>query len=283
MNKWLTLLIKKVFWCCTGVVCLYAEMNAQGESNSFGLQKINTKLAQHQSLFNHLNPAIIVDVQQPILALAIENLFRIQYLNRYHVGFQYPGFNGTLNLSYSSLTWTNNFYLRKYSFSFSRKAGSRLTLGTGINGVIAGIGSLGRISTFTVDVGGAWSISDKMVMGAFLNNPSPFVFKLNTESMVPAQLGVNMVLFPADKLYLELLLFKDLEFNPSLNLLVHYIFSEYSFIRAGVSGSPLSNYFGLGCQYQNWLVLFKSEFDSVLGVSSGISLFYYADGHVANN
>ncbi|RZK44108.1 MAG: hypothetical protein EOO90_00155 [Pedobacter sp.] len=111
------------------------------------------------------------------------------------------------------------------------------------------ISGYGSTTAASIDVGIAYQLSDRVMLGYFLNNPSRSDYIANSAISIPTVGHLGISLQASDKLLLSGRINKE-NFALGFDYQLVSIFS----IRSGISLSPLTHYFGIGLVHNKFIV-----------------------------
>lgn len=235
-----------------------------------GMANTNTTLQDSWSAFN--NPSGISNQTKTTSIFSARNQYSVAAFTSIGAGLIVPLKIGAAAIAafrfgddlfhqqYLSLTYGNQFGIGR--------------LGIRVNYFETFIEGFGNTTKITIDFGGIATLSEDLLIGAYLRNLGGTQLSDFEDERLPTILNVGLSYRTGDKLILNLDLEKDLEFDPRVKLGFEYqAFTKFAF-RSGINTAPFNNFFGLG--FDSWRVMidYAVSVDYVLGLTHQLSLTY---------
>ncbi|SOD12722.1 hypothetical protein [Pedobacter xixiisoli] len=220
------------------------------------------------------NPAGITGLKSSMVALNYARYLFGDELSEQSFAFVHPFGNNFAGLSINRYG-ISEFNEIKAGFCFAKKFGDDLAIGVKANIHQIKITNYGNATTFSVDAGVNYSLSKQIGLGVFVNNPSSQKYKAtNVETYIPAAVHFGASYTPSNKVLLAINVSKDLERKFDVALGVDYKFYELLSLRGGLSAKPFKQYFGIGLNYQKWILDIAVESHPQIGYTPQIGLSY---------
>ena len=163
----------------------------------------------------------------------------------------------------------------KAALGLAKKFGEDLSIGVKANVHQIKITNYGNATTFSVDAGVNYTVSNQIGLGLYVNNPSSQKYKTtNVQTYIPTTLNFGAIYTPSNKLILAATIAKDFERKFDVSVGVDYKFYELLSLRGGLSAKPFKQYFGIGLNYQKLMVDIAVESHPQIGYTPQIGLSY---------
>lgn len=169
----------------------------------------------------------------------------------------------------------NEFNEIKTGLTLARKFGENLAIGLKTNIHQLKITNYGQTTTFSVDAGVHYNISQQIELGMYINNLSSQNYKTsNLAAHIPTAVHLGSAYKPSDKLILAVTISKDFdrEFDTSFGF--DYQPIELLSLRGGLSARPFKQYFGVGLNHQKLKLDIAVESHPQIGYTPQIGLSY---------
>jgi hypothetical protein len=182
---------------------------------------------------------------------------------------------GTFGLAVNSFG-LKNYTENKFGIAFARNFGERVSIGMQINYLSTVLGeNYGKTGTISAELGFLAQITPNISVAAHLFNPTRAAIASKYNEFAPTVLKFGILY----KLNSRLIFTSDAEKSSNVTKPVIKAGLEYNaikglFLRAGFSGNPLENSFGIGYHTGNLKTDLFVAFNSRIGYSSGIGIAY---------
>lgn len=175
----------------------------------------------------------------------------------------------------------NSYGLKNYSenkigLAYARSFGEKISLGMQLNYMSTVLGeNYGKSGTVSAEVGIQAAITNNISIGAHLFNPTKVKISSNGNEFAPTVLKFGFLYKVNAKLFITSEAEKSSNVTkPVIKAGVEYNAIKGLYFRAGVSGNPMGNTFGVGYYTGNLKADVFVAFNSRVGYSSGIGLAY---------
>lgn len=163
----------------------------------------------------------------------------------------------------------------KAGLGLAKKFGENLSIGIKANIHQIKITNYGNATTFSVDVGANYSISQQIGLGMYVNNPSSQKYKsTNIETYIPTAVHFGATYKPSNKVLLATTVSKDIERKVDFSLGVDYKIHDLLSLRGGLSANPFKQYAGVGLNYRKLMMDVAVESHPQIGYTPQIGLSY---------
>lgn len=220
------------------------------------------------------NPAGITGQKSPIAALNYARYLFGDELSEQSFAFVLPFDNNFAGVSINRYG-ISEFNEIKAGFGLAKKFGEELSIGVKANFHQIKITNYGNTTTFSVDAGVNYALSKQIGLGVYVNNPSSQKYKAtNAETYIPTAVHFGATYTPSNKLILAATVSKDFERKFDVGVGVDYKFYELLSLRGGLSAKPFKQYFGIGLNYQKFIMDVSVESHPQIGYTPQIGLSY---------
>ncbi|WAC40254.1 hypothetical protein [Pedobacter sp. SL55] len=220
------------------------------------------------------NPAGITSQKSPVAALNYARYLFGDELSEQSFAFVLPFNNNFAGVSINRYG-ISEFNEIKAGFGLAKSFGEDLSIGVKANVHQIKITNYGNATTFSVDAGVNYALSQQIGLGLYVNNPSSQAYKAtNAETYIPTAVHLGATYTPSNKLILAATISKDFERKFDVGVGVDYKFYELLSLRGGLSAKPFKQYFGIGLNYQKLIMDIAVESHPQIGYTPQIGLSY---------
>lgn len=202
-----------------------------------------------------------------------ENRFLVKELGLSSVGGIIPTSTGTFGLNVSHFGYSQ-FNITRAGLAFGMKLSTKFSAGVGLNVHHMQIaGDYGAKNAYTAEGGLLYMPTDKLVLGAYLFNPTRS--SLDDQQSLPTLFGFGVSYLPVNNLMLVLQVDDDTENKPAVRGGVEYRALNNFAIRVGYSsGNPEGFTGGFGWNIRSIQIDLSFGYHRVLGYTPQLSVAY---------
>lgn len=220
------------------------------------------------------NPAGITGQKSPIAGLNYARYFFGDELSEQNFAFVLPFKNNYAGFSINRYG-INEFNEIKAGFALAKKFGEEFSIAVKANVHQIKISNYGNSATFSVDVGANYALSKKIAFGLYVNNPSSQHYKTtNIAANIPTAIHFGATYEPSNKVILAATVTKTIDQKVDVAIGVDYKFQDFISIRGGLSAKSFKQYFGIGLNYEKFLLDIAVESHPQIGYTPQIGLSY---------
>jgi hypothetical protein len=216
------------------------------------------------------NQAGLSNIDSIVVGLNYEQ--RFEDVNTQSAVLICPWFKSVFAFAFSSYGFSE-YKEQQVSLAASKKWDD-ISLGVGINYHQLNLRNYGSASALSVDVGCQYSLSDKIILGAHISNPSGSKFPGELTALLPVSIDFGSSFHITDKLLITSEIEKVLRSVTSLKVGAEYKIIEWFAIRAGMSSNPLRQSIGFGVAYHKFHFDAASYSQNYLGFIPQVGLSY---------
>lgn len=221
------------------------------------------------SLFN--NPGGIATIQQLSAGAAYEVQARLKYANRMGAVFYMPAQWGTSAIG--MFRFGDDLYNEQvFTLGFGNELGIT-SLGFKINYIQYQAAGFGTSRSASIDLGGITRLSEKLLIGAYINNLTQS--KIGTDKeLLSTRLTAGFTYQPEKNITIASELTKELHYETTWRTGIEYSFQQKVFFRTGFNLHPNAGFFGLGIHKKKLLADYAMQFNTWKGASHQVSVVY---------
>ncbi|MBL3657957.1 PorV/PorQ family protein [Fulvivirga sediminis] len=257
------------------ISCVSAQNTHQFGARAKGMGFTSSTMKDGWSLFN--NPAGLSELTDLAAIGGFENKYGIEGLNTIAAGIYSPAPTGVVGLSF--LKFGDDLYHeQELSLNYANHFGLA-GLGIRLNYSQYHMEGYGNKSFVTIDFGGIASLSDQLLVGAYINNVNqPQISEFENER-VPISLQAGVSYQPTAAVTLNAEVEKDIDYDTTLKLGLEYVFLKYIALRTGAQTSPFIQYFGLGFFTSRLKVDYALSNNNKLGFTHQVGISHIIKSH----
>ncbi len=250
--------------------CLYAQYNQGGRFTSMG----NASAAVKDLWSVNANPAGITGQEKPAAGINYTRFFYGEELSEQNLVFVLPFGNNYAGISLNRYG-INEFNEIKAGVALAKKFGGNFSLALKANIHQLKISNYGNTTTFSIDVGANYTFSDQIAFGFYVNNPSVQKYKATIiAAPIPTILHFGASYEPSNKVIIAANIAKAIDEKFDVSLGVDYKLLTALSLRGGLSAKPFKQYFGIGLNYDHFLLDIAVESHPKIGYTPQIGLAY---------
>ncbi|UII29432.1 hypothetical protein LVD15_13680 [Fulvivirga maritima] len=220
------------------------------------------------SLLN--NPAGLSKLTDVAVLGGFENKYGIAGLNTIAAGVYSPVPTGVAGISF--LKFGDDLYHeQELSLSYANHFGIA-GLGVRLNYSQYHLEGYGNKSFITIDFGGIASLSEQLLVGAYITNINQPQLSEFEDERVPITLQAGLSYRPTSSVIINIEAEKDIDYDLNMKLGLEYVFLKYIAVRAGAQTSPFIHYAGLGFFTSRLKVDYALSNDSQLGLTHQVGI-----------
>ncbi|WP_199121571.1 hypothetical protein [Pedobacter sp. ASV28] len=260
-----------VFFCLTFIVhTVSAQYNQGARLTAMG----NSSAAVKDIWSLNANPSGITDQKSPIAALNYAKYLFGDDLSEQSFAFVLP-FNGNFAGFSINRYGISEFNEIKAGMALAKKFGEALSIAVKANVHQLKITNYGASTTFTVDVGANYELNKQLAFGVYVNNPSAQKYKAsNVAAHIPSAVHLGATYSPSNKIIIATTITKDFDQKFDVGMGIDYKFYELLSLRGGITAKPFKQYFGIGLNYQKFMLDIAVESHPQIGYTPQIGLSY---------
>lgn len=248
----------------------FAQYNQGGRLTAMG----NASAAVKDLWSLNANPAGITTQTRPTAGVNYTRYFFGDELSEQNLAFVLPFNNNFAGLSINRYG-INEFNEIKVGFALAKSFGKELSIGLKANLHQLKISNYGNATTFSVDIGAHYALSEKVGFGLYLNNPS--VQEYNTTNIaanIPTAFHFGATYEPSNKVIIAATVTKTLDEKFDVGVGVDYKFIDVLSLRGGLRAKSFKQYFGIGLNYEKFLLDIAVESHPKIGYVPQIGFSY---------
>ncbi len=256
------------------VFAVHSAYSQQGDytlgARSFGMGSANTALPDYFSSFNNIGGLASTD--RSSILFTIKNLYAVDGLNS--LGAAYNHKFAKSAFAFSLYRFGDQLLNEhKIGLGYSHKIGF-VSLGAQINYLQYSVKSYGTVGAFVIEFGGMANIFPKILVGAYIFNPS--LTKIGNEQKEPLPIIIKAAIAyqPDTKTTLTIEARQKINFTTGIKIGLEYIFKEKFPLRTGIILRPPRFSCGFGIHLRKFQMDYATSIDPHLGMSNQLSIAY---------
>lgn len=258
--------------CLLACVCvqLRAQYNQGARFTSMG--KASAALTDLWSM--NANPAGITQLKRTTAGVNFTRYFFGDELSEQNLALVTSFGNNSAGVSVSRYG-ISEFNEIKGGFALAKQFGNQLSIGLKANLHQLKISNYGTTSTFSIDAGAIYALSEKVALGLYVNNPTVQAYKTsNIAAKIPTALHFGASYRPSNKVIVATTVTKTLDEKINVALGIDYSLLNAFSVRGGLSANTFKQFFGFGLNYEKFLLDIAVESHPKIGYTPQISLSY---------
>jgi len=266
-----TLLLFFVF-SFTNSIVTYSQLDNKG-SKSLAMGGIFTTLDDFWS--SMYNQAGLANIEKLTIGLGYDNSFLMKELATKHIGIAIPTKkSGVFGISLKQYGFSL-YNLNKIGAAYSMKLSPKLSAGIMLDYIHLQLGDIyGSTGTFTFEMGAQYKINDQWTTGIHFFNPIMSKLADYHDERLTSTISLGCSFKASNQLLLTTEIQKSIEHKPDIKFGIDYKIVPSISLRSGISTNPGIYSFGLGFNYNNFIIDFSGNFHQLLGFSPSSSLIY---------
>jgi hypothetical protein len=149
-----------------------------------------------------------------------------------------------------------------------------VAIGTQFNYSGINIAGYGKEGVFHFDVGTLWQLSEKLITGLRISNPTGARFGNNKDDKLAFSCSFGLGYEVSKTVLINTEIIKEEDRSPTILLSLYYSLNNKFFLRAGIATATSSPWIGAGLSWKKMRVDITSNYHPQLGVSPGISFIF---------
>lgn len=249
---------------------LYAQYNQGGRLTGMG----NASAAVKDLWSINANPAGITGQAKPTAGINYTRYFFGDDLSEQNLAFVLPFGTNYAGISINRYG-ISEFNEIKAGLALAKKFGDDFSLALKANIHQLKISNYGNTTIFSVDVGANYTFSKQIAFGLYINNPSIQKYNAtNIAASIPTEVHFGASYEPSNKVIIAATVTKALDEKFDVSLGVDYKFLDALSLRGGLSAKSFKQYFGIGLNYNHFLLDIAVQSHPKIGYTPQIGLSY---------
>lgn len=220
-----------------------------------------------------LNQAGLAGLNKTTVAIAFQKPFAGYELRTQSAVFAIPVYDHVFGLSFQRYGYAS-YTEQRAAFCYARGFGDQLFVALNFNYHLLAIDSYGSASTYSVEAGIQYHLSDKFSIGAHVANPSRSKLHSEVNLIIPSEIRVGASYLFSEKVLIALSTEQTFSGAFKTRAGLEYQLVELLALRGGVSANPFKHYAGFGLSYRKLKMDIAASSLPVLGYSPQIALSY---------
>jgi hypothetical protein len=228
----------------------------------------------HTDVFSFTsNQASLAQLKNAGAGVYGERRFLQPELNNYTAAIALPTHSGNFGMkaAYSGFTDYNETGV---GLAYARKMGNKVDIGVQFNYNSIRIPAYGNASTIGFEAGTILHITDRLHTGFQINNPVGGKFGKDQQEKLPSVYTAGFGYDASEKFFFSAEIIKEEDQPVNVSAGLQYKFIQQLLIRAGISSSTASAWFGLGFSLRSFRVDVTISYHPQLGISPGLLLIF---------
>ena len=239
-------------------------------SNSIGLGAYSKNFADIFSFTS--NPAVLGWLSSGGIGVFTEQKFLLDALRFYTMAAAIPLSNGGIGIN-AKYNTAGAFKESQFGLAYGKSLGT-VAIGAQFNYSGIQITGYGKEAVFYFDVGTLWQLSEKLITGLRISNPTGARFGQNKEEKLALTCSFGLGYEVSKAVFINSEIIKEEDRSPDILLSLYYSFADKFFLRAGIATATTSPWIGTGLSWKKMRVDITSNYHPQLGISPGISLIF---------
>lgn len=247
-----------------------AQYNQGGRLTAMG----NASAAVNDLWSLNANPAGITDTKSATAGINYARYFFGDDLSEQNFAVVLPFNNNYAGFSINRYG-INEFNEIKAGLALAKKFGEHFSLALKTNVHQLKISEYGHATTFSVDLGANYALSEQIRFGLYVNNPSAQKYKATSlAAPIPTKIHLGATYEPSNKVIIGATVSKTFDEKFDVAMGIDYRFHEVLSLRGGLGAKPFKQYFGIGLNYQKFLLDIAVQSHPQIGYTPQIGLSY---------
>lgn len=259
----------------------FGQLNTHFGGRSAGLAHASVALSDGWS--SHNNQAGLAWLEQSQAGVFVQNKFLLKELN--YGGFSYAHVlkTGALALSYSNFGY-QLYGESKVGLGYGMKFSDIISGGVQLNYHNTRLANnYGRKSSLTAEIGMQAYLTDKLILGVHLFNPSRTKLNDYTNEKIATIMRFGVSYKFSKQVLATVEVEKDIDFRPIFRAGLEYKINKTMYLRGGVGSQPTLASFGFGINVQSFKIDLAASYHQILGFTPDFSLTYLFSQPSTNN
>ena len=218
------------------------------------------------------NQAALPNVQSIAASIYSEKRFLVNELNSYAVTACLPFQSGAVGLFAKYLGY-NDYNETQLGVAYGKTLG-KINIGMQFNYHSLRIQGYGKDASYTLEVAVITKLSEQVVAGIHIFNPTGSGFGNNILEKLPRVYTAGLGYEASKKVYVGAEIIKEEDRSIGINGSLQYVFAKKLFARVGIYTETTNLYFGLGWKWQTFRVDITSNYHPELGITPGLLLLF---------
>ncbi|MEI7596226.1 MAG: hypothetical protein WCK02_10800 [Bacteroidota bacterium] len=220
------------------------------------------------------NQAGLAFLEKPSLGVFYDNRFGLKETSLKNAAFALPTKSGTFGLAVNYFGY-KLFNQSRIGLAYGKRLSEKISIGIQLNYLQTVTGeNYGKSGALAAEIGFYSKISKNTSFATHIFNPTRAKVSKYYNEQYPTLIKLGFLNKFSDKTNITIELQKDLNFKPSVNGGIEYHLAKPIYIRLGISSNPFYNTFGIGLEFNRFVIDFSARYHSMLGLSSQFSLNY---------
>lgn len=241
-------------------------------ARSFGLAGNSIQFQDLWSAEN--NPAGLAKLNAWGAGFSYRNQFLLNELATKSLVAAYPLNNAAFGLSFKQFGFSN-YQENKLGLSYGQLLGENISMGIQLSYRSVQLSEgYGSKNAFTGTIGIQAKITEELSFAAVVINPNHTKLAEYEDERIPTVFKLGLGYTFSKKVQVLTELVKDIDFETDVKFGLEYQPIEILHFRVGYASTPSLSSFGFGLEFRQFTIDVASSFDSNLGFSPQVSLYY---------
>ena len=241
-----------------------------GRTNALG--KCSVALNDFWSCHN--NPAGFAYHNNVSIGFAYQNKFMLKELGYKNAGIVFPLNVGIISASASQFGY-NSYNENIIGFGLARSFGPNLRIGLKLDYLFFKFSEgYDSKSTATFELGLQYQINESLCLGAYIFNPVNVKLKTLHKDKIPIIMRLGFSYFVSEDFMITSEIEENLKYDFSYRLGLEYEIYKNFFIRSGFQLKPELFTFGIGYDYDRYIIDVCAQMNQTLGASLSCSFVF---------
>ena len=237
-----------------------------------GLGKCSVALNDFWSCHN--NPAGFAYHNNVSIGFAYQNKFMLKELGYKNVAIVFPLNVGIISVDASQFGYSL-YNENIIGFGLARSFGPNLRIGLKLDYILLKISEgYSNKSTATFELGLQYQINESLCLGAYVFNPINVKLKTLHKDKIPIIMRLGLSYFVNNEFMITSEIEENFEYDFSYRLGLEYEIYKNFFIRSGFQLNPELFTFGIGYDYDKYIIDICAQMNQTLGASLNCSFVF---------
>jgi len=220
------------------------------------------------------NPAGITKEKRPVAALNYARYLFSDELSEQSFAFVLPLQSNFAGISINRYG-ISEFNEIRAGAALARKFGKDLSIGIKANVHQIKITNYGNATTFSIDAGANYALTQQIGLGIYVNNPASQTYHTGAiASYIQSAIHFGTTYTPSNKLIIATTVVKDFERKLDVSIGLDYNLYDFLHLRGALSAKPFKQYVGMGLIYRQLIIDGAVESHPQIGYTPQIGFSY---------